>query len=190
MRADAARHMNPVEGDIKCDTHNTCAHLDDESLGAYVDGELHGWARQAAADHLRGCLACREAAEAIAALGSAVRRCESPGWDVEAMVALVDAGISRPEAGAAGMVRAWRSRMVEGALRGSWAGRVAGWIRSRRRLAFGLGIAVIVLAVSVLGIAGAAYRRELTAQDKLLVDSHYMVRSGNVGALLVSYPRR
>jgi hypothetical protein len=49
---------------------------------------------------------------------------------------------------------------------------------------------VIVLAVSALGIAETAYRRELTAQDKLLVDSHYIIRSGNVGALLVSYPGR
>jgi hypothetical protein len=188
VRADAARHVKPVEGDITRDRHNTCVHLDDESLGAYVDGELHGWAGQAAADHLRTCSACREAAEVIAALGGAVRRCESPEWDVEAMVAQVEASISRSEA--VGMVRASRSRVVESALWGGWAGRAAGWIRSHRRLALGLGIVVIVLAVSVLGIAGAAYRRELTAQDKLLVDSHYMVRSGNVGALLVSYPRR
>ncbi len=188
MRADAAQHMKPVDGDIARDRHNTCVHLDDESLGAYVDGELHGWARQAAADHLRTCAACREAAEAIAALGSAARHCESPEWDVEAMVALVEAGISRHEV--AGVVRASRSQMVESAPRGILGDRAAGWIRSRRRFALGLGIAVIVLAVSVLGIAGAAYRRELTAQDKLLVDSHYMVRSGNVGTLLVSYPRR
>jgi len=59
-----------------------------------------------------------------------------------------------------------------------------------QEIALGLGIALVVLAVSMLGIAGTAYRRELTAQDKLLVDSHYMVRSGNVGTLLVSYPRR
>lgn len=188
MRADAARRVKPIEGDITSDLHNTCVHLDDESLGAYADGELHGRAGEAAADHLRTCATCREAAEAIAALGSAARRCESPDWDVEAMVAQVEASISRSEA--VGVVRASHGRMVEGALRGSWGDRVAGWIRSHRRFAFGLGIAVIVLAVSALGIAGAAYRRELTAQDKLLVDSHYMVRSGNVGALLVSYPRR
>lgn len=188
MRADAAGHMKPVEGDIARDRHNTCVHLDDESLGAYVDGELCGWAGQAAADHLRTCTACGQAAEAIAALGSAARRCESPEWDVEAMVAQVEVGISGLEA--VGVARASRSQMAEGTIRGSWARRAAGWIRSHSRFAFGLAIAVIVLAVSALGIAGAAYRRELTAQDKLLVDSHYMVRSGNVGALLVSYPRR
>jgi len=188
VRAGAAGHMKPVEGDIARDRHSTCVHLDDESLGAYVDGELRGWAGRAAADHLRTCAACREAAEVIAALGSAARRCESPDWDVEAMVAQVEVSISRSLA--VGVVRASHGRTVEGAVRGSWAGRAAGWVRSHGRFAFGLGIAVIVLAVSALGIAGAAYRRELTAQDKLLVDSHYMVRSGNVGALLVSYPRR
>ena len=190
MRADAAPHMKPVDGDIILDRHSSSVHLDDESLGAYVDGELSGWARQAAADHLRGCPACRQAAEDIAALGSAARRCESPNWDVEAMVALVDAGISRPDTEAAGMVRASHGRIVEAALGGSWAGWAAGWIRSHRRLALELVIAAIVMAVSALGIAGAAYRRELMEQDKVLVDSHYMVRSGNVGALLVSYPRR
>ena len=188
MRADAARNMKPVDGDIARDRHNTCVHLDDESLGAYVDGELHGWAGQAAADHLRTCAACREAAEAVAALGGAARHCESPEWDVEAMVAQVEVGISGLEA--VGVARASRSQMAEGTIRGSWARRAAGWIRSHRRFALGLGIALVVLAVSMFGIAGTAYRRELTEQDKLLVDSHYMVRSGNVGALLVSYPRR
>lgn len=188
MRAGAARCMKPTEGDTTRGRDGAPLHLDDESLGAYVDGELHGWAKQAAADHLRTCSGCREAAEIAAALGSAARHCESPEWDVEAMVALVDAGIS--EARVVGGTCASRGSMAESVLRGSRAGRVAGWIRSHRRLAVGLGVAVIVLAASVLGIAGTAYRRELTAQDKLLVDSHYIVRSGNVGALLVSYPGR
>jgi len=188
VRAGAAWCMKPTVG---CNTRGrdgAPSHLDDESLGAYVDGELHAWAEQAAADHLRTCSPCRAAAEAIAALGSAARRSESPEWDVEAMVALVDAGIS--ETGAVGMACESRGSMAEGMLRGSWAGRVIGWVRSHRRFALGLGIALIVLAVSVLGVAGTAYRRELTAEDKLLVDSHYIVRSGNVGALLVSYPGR
>lgn len=180
--------MKPTVGGNTRGRDGAPLHLDDESLGAYVDGELHGWAKQAAADHLRTCSACRAAAEAIAALGSAARRSGSPEWDVEAMVALVDAGISG--AGALGVACASRNRTAESVHRESWAGRVAGWIRYHRRLALGLGVAVIVLAVSVLGIAGTAYRRELTAQDKLLVESHYIVRSGNVGALLVSYPGR
>jgi len=188
VRAGAAWCMKPTVGGNTRGRDGALLHLDDESLGAYVDGELHGWAKQAAADHLRTCSACRAAADAIAGLGSAARRLESPEWDVEAMVALVDAGISRT--GVVGVACASRSRAAKTVRRESWVGRAAGWIRSHRRLALGLGVAVIVLAVSALGIAETAYRRELTAQDKLLVDSHYIIRSGNVGALLVSYPGR
>lgn len=212
MRADAARRMKPLEGNTTRAHHGTSAHLDDESLGAYVDGELRGWAEEAAADHLRTCSECREAAGILAALGSAVRRLEVPEWDIEAMVALVDAGISGAgagacaaagaedsavagagagaEAGRASVACESRRRTAWGVPRGSYPRRIAAWISSRRRLALGLGIAVTVLVVSALGLAGVAYRRELTAQDKFLVDSHYIVRSGNAGALLVSYPGR
>lgn len=162
-----------------------CSHLDDESLGAYVDGELHGPAQQAAADHLTVCSACREAAATLGALGSALRQAEAPTWDAEAMIALVDAGISalETEDGAMGCAQATPlGRTVERASRA---------LRSRRRLAlrFAAAAAVAVL-VFAFCVAGYVCRREMAAQDKILVDSHYVVRSGNAGALLVSYPGR
>ncbi|HBK59807.1 MAG TPA: hypothetical protein DDZ84_03305, partial [Firmicutes bacterium] len=73
-------------------------HLDAETLGAYIDGELHGPARQAAADHLRVCSTCRETASALGAPGSAARQVQAPEWNVEALVARVEAGISALEA--------------------------------------------------------------------------------------------
>ncbi len=63
-------------------------------------------------------------------------------------------------------------------------------MKSRRRSALGFAAAAVILLVSLVGAAGYVYRREMIAQDRVLVDSHYIIRSGNAGALLVSYPGR
>lgn len=166
-------------------------HLSDELLGAYLDGELNAPALRAVSDHLRVCSECSDAAEALGALGSAARRIQAPMWDLEAMVALVDAGISAPGAGDEMQSDARVGGAGAAGLAGlaDLAGRAARWAQSRQRLAMGLAVAAALL-ISVLGAAGYVYRREMIAEDTVLVRSHYIVRSGNVGALLVSYPGR
>ena len=176
MRATAARCMNRERG-----------HLCDELLGAYIDGEIDGPSQQAADDHLRVCAACREAAAAMAALGAAARQADPPNWDVEGMVAMVASGIGKlePEVQAGSLAGGANRAAVAGR-----ASRACRWIQSRKRLALGFAAVAAILLASVLVAAGYAYRRGMIAEEQVFVNSHYIVRSGNVGALLVSYPGR
>lgn len=145
-------------------------HPDELAIEAYIDDELAEQERTAVADHLQDCSRCRHYAQSVELFRRAVRSdattarvgADDEQWDVEVMVQQVQMGINAE-------VRHGRRRILR-------------WLVPAA--------AAAVAAAVVIGSMSIVFRRNMIAQERNLVETHYVVRSGAAPAVLVSYPGR